>query len=98
MITSGYLKDIIACTLFIIIFFIVFFMENINKYKIFFLINILLAIFIDGLYSFYPSYHNTELGYNYPSYLLLIVIVCFLINISLLFFYPNLFKIKNYQE
>ena len=69
-------------------------MENINKYKTFFLINILLAIFVDGLYSLFPSYHNTIIGYNTPTYILLFVILEFFTNILILFIYPSLYLNK----
>ena len=94
MVTTGYLKDLLACILFIIIFIIVFFMENIDKYKTFFLINILFAIFADGLYSLYPSYHNTIIGYNTPSYILFFVILGFFTNVLILFIYPTLYLNK----
>lgn len=34
---------------------------------------------IDSAFTLCPKYHNTEFGYNIPSYMVVGVIVCFLI-------------------
>ena len=79
MYSLGYIKDCIA---FILFFFLLFFMikvDNINKYRIYFIFGILLAIIADGTFSFNPKYHNMEFGYNNITYFVLIVGVLYIL-------------------
>tara|TARA_B100000401_G_scaffold232141_1_gene157137 strand:- start:5482 stop:5745 length:264 start_codon:yes stop_codon:yes gene_type:complete len=81
MITAGYLKDAIAFVGFIIAFIVIYLMKDLNEYKTFFLIGISIAICADGAYSFFPDYHNTEIGLNIPTIIVFSAVLAFLINI-----------------
>ena len=51
MYSLGYIKDCIAFTLFVFILFLIIKIDNINKYKIYFILGLLLAIIADGTFS-----------------------------------------------
>ena len=48
-----------------------------NKYKLYFILGLILAIIADGTFSFNPNYHNMEFGYNNVTYFVLIMGVLF---------------------
>ena len=77
MYSLGYIKDCIASTLFFFLLFLVIKIDNINKYKIYFILGLILAIIADGTFSFNPNYHNMEFGYNNVTYFVLIMGVLF---------------------
>lgn len=77
MYSLGYIKDCIAFTLFFFLLFLVIKIDNINKYKIYFILGLILAIIADGTFSFNPNYHNMEFGYNNVTYFVLIMGVLF---------------------
>jgi TRAP-type uncharacterized transport system fused permease subunit len=78
MYSAGYIKDAIAVCCFIVAFFILIITDNINKLKNIFLYAILFALFADGSFTLFPEYHNTEFGYNTPSYIVITVAAGFL--------------------
>ena len=73
MYSLGYINDCIAFTLFVFILFLIIKIDNINKYKIYFILGLLLAIIADGTFSFNSDYHNMEFGYNNVTYFVLIM-------------------------
>lgn len=83
--SAGFAKDLIAFFGFIIAFVIVYNTNDLHKLKSLFLISLLLAMFIDGLYSFYPDFHNTTVGYNVPTYALVTVVLLFILSLCFLY-------------
>ena len=76
--SAGFVKDQLAFFGFIIAFVIIYNTNDLHKLKPLFLVSLLLAMFIDGLYSFYPDFHNTIIGYNVPTYALITVVLIFI--------------------
>ena len=74
-----------ASFIFIIAFIIIYNTINFQKFKPLFLVFLLLSIFIDGCCSIYPEFHNTKVGYNTPTYLLVFVSISFIIALILLY-------------
>ena len=83
--SAGFAKDFIAFFGFIIAFVIIYNTNDLHKLKPLFLISLLLAMFIDGLYSFYPDFHNTTVGYNAPTYALVAVVLLFIPSLCFLY-------------
>ena len=76
--SAGFVKDQLAFIGFIIAFGIIYNTNDLHKLKPLFLVSLLLAMFIDGLYSFYPDFHNTTIGYNVPTYALVTIVLIFI--------------------
>lgn len=74
----GYTKDAIAFIGFIGAFILVYRTRDLQKVKSIILTYLLFAIIIDGLFTACPCYHNHNLGYNVPTYLLLITNIAFI--------------------
>jgi len=74
----GYTKDAIAVIGFIGAFILVYRTRDLQKVKSIILTSLLFAIIIDGLFTACPCYHNHNLGYNVPTYLLLITNIAFI--------------------
>lgn len=83
-ITAGYLKDALATILFLLVIMIIIKCYNKNGTKQFLLSILLIAFAMDLTYTMYPEYHNKIIGYNRPTYLLLL---CSLVVIYLLLSY-----------
>ena len=73
--SAGYIKDLLACLFFgLLIIFIYLDKININNKYI---LSVLIICFItDGLYSLFPYYHNTIIGYNMPTYIIITSGIC----------------------
>lgn len=74
----GYTKDAIAVIGFIGAFILVYRTRDLQKVKSIILTSLLFAIIIDGLFTACPCYHHHNIGYNIPTYLLLISIIAFI--------------------
>lgn len=83
--SAGFTKDFFAFFGFIIAFVIIYNTNDLHKLKPLFLVSLLLAMFIDGLYSFYPDFHNTIVGYNVPTYTLIAVVLLFIPSLCFLY-------------
>lgn len=68
--TSGYLKDAGASVMFILLFFIIISIKDLNKYKTPALIGVLVGFLVDFSFTCYPQYHETKVGYNIPCFIL----------------------------
>lgn len=68
--SAGWLKDGIAVVFFIIILILLDNYYNKRGVKEFFISALLIALVIDLSYTVFPEYHNTEIGYNRPTYIL----------------------------
>jgi uncharacterized protein with PQ loop repeat len=83
--SAGFAKDLIAFFGFIIAFVIIYNTNDLHKLKPLFLVSLLLAMFIDGLYSIFPEFHNTTVGYNAPTYALVAVVLLFIPSLCFLY-------------
>ena len=79
MYSAGYIKDAIASIFFLISFCILLIIRDINDLKFHISTLILIAFLIDCAFTLFPKYHNTEFGYNIPSYMVVGATICFLI-------------------
>jgi len=68
--SAGWLKDGIAVVFFIIILILLDNYYIKRGVKEFFISALLIALVIDLSYTVFPEYHNTEIGYNRPTYIL----------------------------
>jgi hypothetical protein len=74
-ITAGYLKDLLASITFIILIIIINKIYKKEGTKEFLIIYFLFAFALDFTYSVYPEYHNMVIGYNRPTYLIVLVAI-----------------------
>ena len=88
MLTLGYIKDFIACILFLFAIFIIYFIKDLNKLKHIIILCLILGFLIDGLFSINPSYHGEFIGFNIATYSI-ITLVIFYIFITLYSFNLN---------
>ena len=49
------------------------------------LVSLLICMFIDGSYTMYPDFHNTPIGYNMPTYLLLACMLAFMLVLTMVY-------------
>ena len=75
----GYLKDTCATFIAILLFSFAYGLNEINTLKPFVLFGLACMIFVDGIFTIYPSYHNTIIGQNIPTYVVLSISVIFII-------------------
>ena len=68
--SAGWLKDGIAVVFFILILILLNKYYNKRGVKEFFISALLIALVIDLSYTVFPEYHNTEIGYNRPTYII----------------------------
>ena len=54
----GYIKDCAAFIGFIICFFIIYFIPNIQFLKPIILLVLLIGVIVDGIFTFYPTLHT----------------------------------------
>lgn len=75
MIQLGYLKDFIAVFLFLFIIFKLYNINhtNLNHVKKELITYFIIALLTDFLFTIFPNFHNSILGYNYYSYTLFII-------------------------
>lgn len=76
--SAGYLKDAFAFVAFIIAFFFVMKIRDLNQIRYFILGCIGLAIIADGTFTFFPEMHSS-IGYNMASYLVGVAMAVFLV-------------------
>tara|TARA_B100000900_G_scaffold416126_1_gene449285 strand:+ start:1324 stop:1644 length:321 start_codon:yes stop_codon:yes gene_type:complete len=72
--TAGWLKDAIAAIYFLT--GIILIRRGLNKKRYFvdiLLIGLLLCFTIDFTFTINPEYHNTEIGYNRPTYITILI-------------------------
>lgn len=72
--TAGWLKDAMAAIYFLT--GIILIRRGLNKRRIFVdivLIGLLLAFTIDFTFTINEDYHNTEIGYNRPTYIVILI-------------------------
>lgn len=79
MYSAGYIKDAFASIFFLISFCVLLIIRDINDLKFHISTLVLIAFLIDSAFTLFPKYHNTEFGYNTPSYMVVGVVICFLI-------------------
>lgn len=77
MYNIGYVKDFLACILFLVCILCLIQIKDLNRYKTYIFIAILLGFTIDGIFSLNKDYHCLNVGYNLPTYILIIAVVCF---------------------
>ena len=65
--TAGGAKDLIAFCGFILAYWIIYATPDLRNLKQWLLAVLILCIFVDGLFSLYPEFHNTPIGYNYAT-------------------------------
>ena len=82
----GYVKDCIATLLFVVLLLFFIIVRDVNKYKLFFIIGLLLVILVDGAFSLYPNYHNVIIGYNKLTYFILFIGALLLLLLSIMLF------------
>lgn len=87
----GYLRDILALPLFLLLTYKIY---NINNnysqdVKKELLIYLVIAFIADFVFSIYPDLHCINLGYNFYSYFLFFM--CFLVAINFIYFNKKLF-------
>lgn len=85
MLTLGYIKDFIACILFLVAIFIVFFIKDLNVLKGIILLCLFFGFLVDGLFSIQSSYHGEYIGYNVPTYSVFILVILYTFLILYLF-------------
>ena len=75
MIQLGYLKDFIAVFLFLFIIYKIYTLNhtNIDDVKKELIIYFIIALLTDLLFSIFPNFHYSNLGYNYYSYTLFFI-------------------------
>ena len=83
--SAGFAKDLIAFFGFIIAFVIIYNTNDLHKLKPLFLVSLLLAMFIDGIYSIFLEFHNTTVGYNAPTYALVALVLLFIPSLCFLY-------------
>jgi len=64
---AGSVKDFIAFVGFILAYWIIYTTPDLRNLKQWLLAVLILCIFVDGLFSLYPEFHNTPIGYNYAT-------------------------------
>ena len=77
MYSAGYLKDAFAFIAFIIAFFFVSKIRDLNKVRYFILFCLGLAITADGIFTIFPQI-NGSIGYNTASYLVIMAMIVYL--------------------
>ena len=65
--SAGGAKDFIALCGFILAYWIIYTTHDMRNLKQWLLAVLILCIFVDGLFSLYPEFHNTPIGYNYAT-------------------------------
>ena len=88
--SAGGAKDFIAVWGFILAFWIIYIVQDLSKLKPLLISVLVLCIFVDGLFSFYPEFHNTPIGYNYATGLVIFGAVAVIL--SLLIYYVNFWR------
>jgi hypothetical protein len=77
MYSAGYIKDAFAFVAFIIAFFFVTKIRDLNKIRPFILVCLGLAIIADGVFTIFPEI-NGSIGYNTASYLVVAAMAVYL--------------------
>tara|TARA_A100001035_G_C27769612_1_gene495586 strand:+ start:1217 stop:1483 length:267 start_codon:yes stop_codon:yes gene_type:complete len=70
--SAGWLKDGIAVLFFVLILILLKKYYNKRGVKDFFVASLLVALIIDLSFTVFPEYHNTEVGYNRPTYIVVL--------------------------
>lgn len=83
--SAGGAKDAVAFVGFIIAFVILRNTQDIRILKPLILVSLLICMFIDGSYTMYPDFHNTPIGYNMPTYLLLACMLAFMLVLTIVY-------------
>ena len=65
--SAGGAKDLIAFVGFILAYWIIYTTPDLRNLKQWLLAVLILCLFVDGLFSLYPEFHNTPIGYNYAT-------------------------------
>ena len=89
----GYVKDGFAFIMFTALLCIVYLVKDFNSLKPFVLFGLFCGGVVDGLFTLYPTFHNTIWGYNLPTYILLLFGLSFLsVVLYLIIYNPRLFN------
>ena len=75
----GYLKDTCATIIAFLLLIFVYGLNDLSKLKPFLMFGLVCMIITDGIFTTYPSYHNMIIGYNIPTYMVLLVSVVFIL-------------------
>ena len=75
--SAGYIKDAFAFVAFIIAFFFVTKIRDLNKIRPFILVCLGLAIIADGVFTIFPEMHSS-IGYNTAFYLVVAAMAVYL--------------------
>lgn len=70
--SAGWLKDGVAVFFFVLILILLKKYYNKRGVKDFFVASLLVALTIDLSFTVFPEYHNTEVGYNRPTYIVVL--------------------------
>lgn len=70
--SAGWLKDGVAVLFFVLILILLKKYYNKRGVKDFFVASLLVALIIDLSFTVFPEYHNTEVGYNRPTYIVVL--------------------------
>jgi len=83
--SAGYAKDAIAAVAFVGAFVLVYNMDDLRKIKPVLLMSLVLAMIIDGAFTFRPEYHNIAIGYNLPTYLIIATMLAYIPILTIFF-------------
>jgi len=74
----GFIKDLLAVFLFLITIILIYKIQDLNKYKNYILLGLLLCLIIDLIFSSNYKFHCMKIGYNIPTITIFITILLFI--------------------